>query len=134
MEFLVYRSRACHAFTVGELERLSRSAREHNSAVEVTGMLVYAQGRFIQHFEGAAADVEEVFDRIRADPRHTDIRVLERGPQRVRRFPTWSMGFDAPRPDSVEAWLSDCFEPAVRPPVVDDEVSHALLGVYAPAG
>lgn len=94
---LVYTSSASQPFRETALEALLAECREHNATAEVTGMLLYRSGRFIQVLEGVADTVRGLTDRIRRDPRHHDMRVLleERVPQ--RRFPDWTMGYRALR-------------------------------------
>jgi hypothetical protein len=68
-------------------------SRPRNDEQGVTGMLLYSGGNIIQALEGPASAVEAIFDAIVADPRHTDVRVLDRGATAQRAFPNWSMGF-----------------------------------------
>jgi hypothetical protein len=49
--------------------------------VHVTGMLVQADGDFLQVIEGEPKRVVGISDRISVDPRHRDISVLQRGPR-----------------------------------------------------
>lgn len=95
---LVYASRA--AFTpVGgggvepEVARILAQSRRNNPKQNVGGVLCYSDGHFFQCLEGAPADVEAVYRRIAADPRHTDLKVLSRRPVPERRFRNWSMKY-----------------------------------------
>lgn len=76
-----------------ELERILQSAVRHNLAQGITGMLLYANGTFIQVLEGEEAAVDETFARVERDPRHTGVFVIDRAPIRDRAFGQWSMGF-----------------------------------------
>lgn len=91
---IVYASGATQDFSAAELKKLLIRARLRNGEVGVTGMLVFHDGMFLQALEGEARAVNEVFARIHADTRHTDVTVLHRGAgpeQRV--FGGWAMGF-----------------------------------------
>ena len=140
MMALIYTSRAKREMRASDLDELAESARLHNVQVGVTGMLLYSHRRFLQHIEGDDDDVEEVFARIAADPRHSDIRVHTRHPVEARLFPDWSMGFDAPDPWLVDAWLARVIKPEptykdhAASIFFDPEISSALLCVYAPNG
>lgn len=90
---LIYVSTAREEFDTPELDRILDTAVRRNGERNVTGMLLYAGGTFMQVLEGAAADVDETFARICRDQRHTDIIVIEREPIAARSFATWSMGF-----------------------------------------
>ncbi len=90
---LLYISASNHDFTEEELCDLLQVAREKNSAVGVSGMLLYHKGSFIQALEGEQAEVERIYEHIAKDPRHTESRVLFRGEIMQRDFEGWSMGF-----------------------------------------
>lgn len=89
---LIYVSTACHEATTAELDAILASAVRHNEADGVTGMLVYADGGFMQVLEGEEEAVDATFRRVERDPRHTDVFVLERTPIPERSFGRWSMG------------------------------------------
>lgn len=90
---LVYVSSAIHPFSNAELVALLTKARTKNAALQVTGMLLYKDGNFIQAIEGEEATVRQLFARISADPRHrgTEVVIDEEIPERT--FADWSMGF-----------------------------------------
>ena len=95
MFHLIYSSRETQAFGVSDLKKLLVGARLRNRDVDVTGMLAYHGGVFLQALEGPETATREVFDRIRKDPRHNDMKVLQE--QSVmssgRVFGDWSMAF-----------------------------------------
>jgi hypothetical protein len=92
---LTYLSTAMEPFTEAELLELLETSRRNNHGAGLTGMLLYADGHFIQTLEGDRDDVEATFARISSDPRHRDILVALRDEVDDRVFPQWSMGFDA---------------------------------------
>jgi hypothetical protein len=59
----------------------------------VSGMLLYEKGSFFQVLEGGAVDVHNVYSRIRQDPRHGRVMVLNEREIPKREFAEWSMGF-----------------------------------------
>ena len=71
---------------------LSASVRR-NAASGITGMLLYANGRFLQVLEGEHQAVDETFARICRDIRHEDTVLLSQEPIDTRQFGSWSMGF-----------------------------------------
>lgn len=91
---LVYSSRATEDFTEAQLPELLARARAHNAAINVTGMLLYRQGRFIQFLEGTDHEVHELFAAISADSRHASVRVLLDEPVEERQFQEWTMGYE----------------------------------------
>ena len=81
-------------------------------------MLLYSGGSIIQALEGPDAAVESVFASIEADPRHTEVEVLHRGPIRERAFEDWSMGFRNVSAREVRA--IDGYDDFLRCPVGQD--------------
>ncbi len=90
---VIYSSKAVEPFSELELGQLLLEARRKNSAVEVSGMLLYHEGAFLQVLEGPVSAVEAIFSRIERDPRHYRLFVLQRLDVGAREFPDWSMGF-----------------------------------------
>lgn len=92
---LVYTSTASHPFRETALEQLLVECRRLNSEREVTGMLLYRSGRFIQVLEGDPDTVHGLVERIRHDARHHDMRILVEETVEGRRFADWTMGYRA---------------------------------------
>lgn len=92
MKQCLYASRALRAFTADDLEDLLRAARDSNHARQLTGLLVYGHGGFVQVVEGPEAEVDALFARIARDPRHEVLMHTTRAIER-RHFPEWEMGY-----------------------------------------
>lgn len=90
---LVYVSSATHPFSPAELVTLLEKARRNNASSNVTGMLLYKNGNFMQAIEGDDAVVAELHARIQHDPRHRGMITLLKRPIEERQFADWSMGF-----------------------------------------
>lgn len=100
---LIYLSRAVAPFTRDELSDLLQLSRTNNVGRGITGLLVYHHGSFMQAIEGDDAAVLQLFDKIKRDPRHTDVAIVSSGPIRHRSFGDWKMGFfNADEPASEE--------------------------------
>ena len=89
---LAYSSAASAPFTTEALQLLLLKARETNLACNVTGMLLYHTGSFLQVLEGPEASVEHIFASIERDSRHHHIQVLFRKHTDDREFAEWHMG------------------------------------------
>ena len=63
----------------------------NNAAVAVTGMLLRHRDHFFQALEGSATAVEAIYRRVRRDPRHRDLRLLQDAPRASRSFAGWAM-------------------------------------------
>lgn len=90
---LIYVSTAVEELPAPKLEAILESSVRHNREHGVTGMLLYAQGSFMQVLEGEEAAVDETYGRICQDPRHHQIILLTRDPVARREFASWSMGY-----------------------------------------
>lgn len=89
----VYVSSEVIRFTDEKLRDLLEVSRRRNSAAGLTGLLLYANGSFIQLLEGPQEEVLATRARIEKDPRHSSLVVLLEGPCETRDFEDWSMGF-----------------------------------------
>lgn len=99
---LVYVSIADHPFRPEELIRLLERSRENNLRDEITGMLLYKDGKFMQLLEGPERAVCATYARIAKDRRHREITVLLEGRRPERDFEEWSMGFHALDAESAQ--------------------------------
>ncbi|MDB5889355.1 MAG: Sensors of blue-light using [Polaromonas sp.] len=79
---------ALHA--VGDI---ARQCRVFNKAKNITGILIFDGSRFCEQLEGNEADVLQLMQTIRQDPRHTGVHVLHQGALDKRRFCRFSMGY-----------------------------------------
>lgn len=91
---VVYSSTATQPFDSSALFDLLRYSRAKNSEADLTGMLLYRGGRFIQVLEGPPAAIDGLVESIERDSRHTDMRVLLREPITERSFGDWTMGYE----------------------------------------
>jgi hypothetical protein len=76
-----------------ELFELLEEARRNNKKLEITGMLLYKGGNFLQMLEGEKEVVKALFQKIKKDSRHKDIVTIMENETEKRTFKSWSMGF-----------------------------------------
>ena len=77
-----------------DLDQILASSRRHNLAEDITGMIIYHRGEFVQILEGREKSVKKVYDKfIYPDPRHTAINKVHENTITHRSFSEWSMGF-----------------------------------------
>ena len=93
MYHLIYVSSAVNLFTDEQLKQLLEVSRTNNGKRNITGMLLYLDGNFIQVLEGEQTAVIETHQRIARDPRHKGLMTLLQGNIPEREFSDWSMGF-----------------------------------------
>lgn len=92
MSQLLYVSRTARHMAADEVVAIHKQARDRNARRDITGLLLYGGGYFLQLLEGAASAVTDLYTRISRDPRHTEVRILFTQSCRRRIFPNWSMG------------------------------------------
>lgn len=90
---VAYKSRATRHCSDVDLYYLLAQARACNSAMDLTGVLVYDRGFFFQWLEGPKETLRQVWASIGADPRHTDLEVVFDDYRLFRLFGGWSMQF-----------------------------------------
>ena len=91
--YLVYISSSTRLMEDADLAELLAQARENNARNNITGMLLYKDGGFIQVIEGEDEVVSSLHDKILKDSRHKSIITLLKGELESRQFSEWSMAF-----------------------------------------
>jgi hypothetical protein len=128
MRQLLYVSNARRGFDQVELDSILMGARRNNVSHNVTGMLLYLDGAFMQVLEGQHEEVGSIYRRILEDVRHWGAQILlDR--ECARSFPNWSMGFER-LGDGEGAFALDPERLATRiPPEAPLDVS-TLVGTF----
>ncbi len=89
---LVYASRAAAAVDQIELVAILKKSKANNPALGITGVLCFSEGIFLQVLEGGRSAVNQLYNRIAADPRHTQVELMVYQEIGERRFAGWTMG------------------------------------------
>ncbi len=74
-----------------EIRDILAAAHRNNPEKGVTGALLYSGGYFCQVIEGPQDVLEELFESIQMDNRHSDVTVLHFEPIESRGFNEWAM-------------------------------------------
>jgi hypothetical protein len=88
----MYASRAAESVDHDALLAILKKSKANNPAIGITGVLCFSGGIFLQVLEGGRAGINQLYNRIAADPRHTDVVLLSYEEIGERRFAGWSMG------------------------------------------
>lgn len=88
---LVYYSISNTEITSEILSDILITSRDFNSKNNVTGCLLYHNKVFLQLLEGEKETVENLFEKIKDDKRHSNIVLIEKVEERL--FSDWSMAF-----------------------------------------
>ena len=93
LKHLIYASSPETDFPEEALLEMLQDFRSNNTALAITGLLLYGEGKFMQYLEGSADDLNALVERIRKDKRHKNFRVLSEGDIAERLFSHWSMAY-----------------------------------------
>jgi hypothetical protein len=88
---VIYASRSTESFHEHEIPDLLKQARLANAKHEITGMLLYIDGSFLQVLEGQPDMTEAVFGTILRDKRHTQVTLIEKETIPERAYEGWTM-------------------------------------------
>jgi hypothetical protein len=127
---VLYRSRATSAPTEATLQALLEWSRTYNAQHQLTGLLLYSDGQFVQLVEGSEEEVRALYARIQQDVRHTQVVTLSDGPGPQRWFADWHMAFgyvDAPDLHQVLGAV-ETFTPPLAP--LQDPHLQTLLHAF----
>jgi hypothetical protein len=107
----IYVSSAAPDISEHDTVKFLNEARKANRKNDVSGMMLYICGCFLQLLEGEATKVDIVCRTIFRDKR--EMRMILREPITEREFPEWTMGFEAVAPLEAARLLG---EPLLGPP------------------
>jgi hypothetical protein len=101
---LIYSSEATGDMPRPELEKMLAQSRARNRMRDVTGVLVFVDGVFLQILEGTRENVAELMEKIGHDPRHRGVKVFHEEDIEKRTFGSWRMAFVSPSAEDMAAW------------------------------
>ncbi|WP_281560554.1 BLUF domain-containing protein [Thalassomonas sp. RHCl1] len=134
MVHLIYTSSAVGVPNEQDLTELLEQARARNIRQNITGMLLYANGTYMQVLEGDSRDVHDIYASIKKDPRNTNVLTLVEEVIPARSFPDWSMGFrnlTVCSPEDLPGFIDVLNEQAKHKIVIKDEgISKKLLANF----
>lgn len=93
MARLIYVSRMTDECDMEAIQGILKVSRKRNAAAQITGILCYDPLFFMQCLEGPKNAVNELYNHILRDDRHTDVMLLEYADIEERTFGSWTMGF-----------------------------------------
>jgi hypothetical protein len=123
----MYASRAVPAIDQEELIAILRKSKANNPPIGVTGVLCFSEGIFLQVLEGGRSAVNQLYNRIASDPRHTDVELLCYEEIGERHFAGWSMGQVNMSRLNPGLLLKYSERPTLDPYAVSGQVSMALF-------
>jgi len=114
-----------------ELLEIINVSRNNNGKKDITGILLYSEGMFIQFLEGPAYELNEVYNAIVNDTRHKNIIKLVEEDIIYRSFPNRAMDFRSINTHELET-LASYFDPNKKVFENDDQYPGlAILKTFA---
>ncbi|MCM8538282.1 MAG: BLUF domain-containing protein [Lentisphaeraceae bacterium] len=89
---LIYASKSTTKLDFKSVKELVLKAASKNKNMDITGLLIYGAGKFIQILEGSPKDINKLYLKIAQDERHKDLTLLNYAKVIGRQFPSWNMG------------------------------------------
>lgn len=74
-----------------EINSIIETSKIRNETNNISGILIEYKNHFIQHIEGDAVLIYELFEKIKLDSRHDNVHLLLYSPLENRLFEKWNM-------------------------------------------
>ena len=88
---LVYVSNRKPNCSAEEIEKILESCKKNNAPLDITGVLLYSETKFIQLVEGDAKVILGLYDKIKKDNRHSNPMMISYNAIAAKSFPAWHM-------------------------------------------
>ena len=118
---ICYVSTAAPNLSKKDIDDLLRTTEKKNNKKDFTGIFLFSKGNFLQILEGEKEHVQELFSKIKEDPRHYDVLIIfqeETGHGKFDRYTSSIISEDTRMTNKdVESYLSlvESLDPSVRP-------------------
>lgn len=93
LQLLYVSTAVAEVHTEEHLHEIVEKAQAQNRNFEITGLLMTRAGLYLQLLEGPKDHVLRLFETIKKDPRHKDIKKIFAIESNDRLFHDWSMGY-----------------------------------------
>jgi hypothetical protein len=112
-----------------DIGRILMQSRKNNPKKQVGGVLYFSNNYFFQCLEGEQEEVNKVYQKISADPRHSNIQSLSVKRIEQRQFSNWSMKYVALR-DNVNHLLKSKGRTEFNPYDFNEEMITEVLSLF----
>jgi hypothetical protein len=124
---LIYASRTAQPITADLVDALLNISREHNAGSGITGILCYSDSVFVQALEGSRQAVNQLYAKIVADARHTEVTLLDYVEIAARHYQAWNMAKVKLDKVNLSLLLKYSDKPQLDPFAVTGKATAALL-------
>jgi hypothetical protein len=124
---LIYCSRVAPDLEFPEIYKILKQSQTSNSAVNITGVLLFNTRYFLQAMEGPEQSIDALYQRIQNDRRHQDVTLIGRQPLKARQWSQWSMALVTPGISNQAILRKYCRSEEFNPIGMDASNARALL-------
>ncbi len=124
---LLYFSRLSERCTLHEIDNILVAAHIYNPAKEITGFLCHSDTYFFQVLEGARAEVNHLYNKIIADPRHEAPQIMAFNEISDRTFADWHMGSVRYDKEAKKIFLKQTGTDRISPDKMDGPTTYRIL-------
>jgi len=128
VHYLCYISSEKKELKEEDLVRLLSGCREYNQNNDITGVMLYFEGHFVEFMEGEKEALHARFKGISSDKRHKSVFKITESSTEKRKFSNWTMSFPSLNKNKLKKILG--YRPFDKEIVLDDfspEDSHPGL-------
>lgn len=124
---LFYASKVASHFDPADLDDILETARERNRRDNITGVLFFTTDFFLQCLEGSRKVVNDLYNELVTDSRHTDLVLLSYDDIDDRMFSDWEMAYIEPNEISQEILKKHSTGQSFDPYKIDEDMANAML-------
>jgi|UniRef100_D5X5X2 hypothetical protein len=128
---MIYASRISPNFGPADVHDILNTSRRNNQPLGLTGMLVFADGFFLQALEGARSKINTIYAKILRDPRHNQSAILSYQEIDKRLFGDWSMGYVLSTEKNRSLFLAYSLEARFSPLDLSAKAAENILSELA---
>ena len=92
LQCIIYVSKSA-ALDDGILTKILAISRAWNFEHNITGILLYNDGNFMQVLEGPGNEIKSIFEKIKKDKKHKEVSLIACKNVKCRSYSEWSMAF-----------------------------------------
>lgn len=111
-----------------EISKILRKSRTNNRAKNIVGALYFGNGYFFQCLEGDESELMSLYETLKKDVRHKDLKIISLKPVSSRSFGNWEMKY-LPAEQDVQKLLRSFGLSNFDPYQFDDAKTEKMLNL-----
>ncbi|MGC6432298.1 MAG: BLUF domain-containing protein [Jejuia sp.] len=100
LKTICYISNSTESDSIENIKKMYSKAKTNNAQNNISGILIYHKGNYLQVLEGTHKDVDETYNRISKDHRHKNLIKVINTDTEYRIFEEYNFGFTIVRDSS----------------------------------